>query len=180
MVRKLFSSKPDPEIMDLLRELVPPEVGQVSEEVLQKASCPRGEGMLEILGFKGWSFMDAMMGNSAMSTTRYGRQVSIQFGLTGMGKPTVNTHVAVVAAPFEVTDKDKNPASLSLPAGVADVFAQLGPLEKGVRVLGGADGITVDRKRSSKDAASAKGNIQWLSDLQLAERLADALNPPAF
>jgi hypothetical protein len=94
--------------------------------------------------------------------------------MTGMGKPTVTTNVAAVAPMFEVSDKDKDLASLSLPPGVAEALQGFGPLDKGVRVEGSADGITVERKRSSKDAASSKGTVQWLTDLRLAETLADA------
>lgn len=176
MVGKLFSNKPDPEITALLRELIPPEVGHASEDALHTASLPRGEGMLELLGFEGWSFKDIMMGRSAMNATRHGREVTIGFGMTGMGKPTVTTHIAVSCPPFEVSDKDKNPAALSLPPGVAAIFSEMGTIEKGVSVTGSAEGITIERKRSSKDAASSKGNVQWLSDLRLGERLADAVS----
>ncbi len=172
MVRNLFSSKPNPEVQALLGTLIPPEVGEVSTEAIEQASRPRGDGMLDLLGFAGFSFMDAMMGQSEISGTRHGRRVSLYFGMSG-SKPAVTTRVAVMAVPFKVGFKDKNLASKGLPAGVVEVIQQLGPLENGVQVEGGSDGITIHRKRSSKDAASWKGTIQWLEDLRLAERLAD-------
>jgi hypothetical protein len=73
-------------------------------------------------------------------------------------------------------DKGAKLDSMGLPPGVLDVIRQLGPLDKGVRVEGGVAGITIDRKRSSKDAASWKGTIQWLNDVRMAESLADVFS----
>jgi hypothetical protein len=176
VVGSLFSSKPNPEVQALLRVLIPPEVGEIPDEAIDQASSPRGKGMLELLGFAGYSFMDALMGQTEMSGTRHGRRVSLYFGLSGGGKPMVTTRVDVAAAPFEVSFKDKETklASMGLPPGVLDVLMRMGPLEKGVRVYGASDAITIERKRSSKDAASWKGTIQWLKDIRLAESLADA------
>jgi hypothetical protein len=56
------------------------------------------------------------------------------------------------------------------------VINQLGPLDKGVYVEGTTNGITVNRERSSKDAASWKGTIQLLNDIRLAEILADSFS----
>lgn len=175
MFKRLFSKEPNPEVRALLRVMIPPEVGDVSDEAIDKASGPRGTGMLELLGFK--SSMMAMVSQSAISTQRYGRDVSLHFGLTGMGRPTVTTHVVVPAAPFEVSHKDANLEALGLPSGVASALQALGPLDKGVRVTGAAGGITIERTRSSRDAATHTGNIQWLRDLQLAERLAEVFSP---
>lgn len=176
MVGKLFSNKPDPDIQAALRTLIPPEVGTASEEAIAQASAPRGQGMLDLLGFTGFSMMDAMMGKSDMTATRHGRQVSMYFGTTGMGKPTVITHVTVNSPPFAVGEKEKNPDYGSMPAGVSGVLQGFGPLDKGVSVKGDADGITIERKRSSKDAASSKGTLQWMTDLRLAESLAEAVS----
>jgi hypothetical protein len=177
MVGKLFSGKPNPEVQALLRTLIPPEVGQVSDEAIDKASGPRGQGMLELLGFAGYSLMDAMMGQSEIRGARHGRDVALFFGMSG-SKPTVTTRVTVSAPPFEVSFKDKDARleSMGLPPGVLDVIRQQGPLDKGVSVKGTSGGITVDRKRSSKDAASWKGTIQWLNDVRLAESLADVFS----
>jgi hypothetical protein len=173
----LFSGKPNPEVQALLRVLIPPEVGEFSDEAIDKASSPRGQGMLDLLGFAGYSFMDAMMGQTEIKGLRHGREVSLYFGISG-GKPSVTTHVAVGAVPFEVSFKDKEAKleGMGLPSGVLDVIRQFGPLDKGVRIEGASDGITIDRKRSSKDAASWKGTIQWLSDVRLAESLADVFS----
>ena len=177
MVGSLFSGKPNPEVQALLRSLIPPEVGQFSDEAIDKASSPGGKGMLELLGFAGYSFMDAMMGQTEIKGARHGRDVSVYFGMSG-SKPSVTTRVAVNAMPFEVSFKDKDAKleGMGLPPGVLDVIRQLGPLDKGVRIEGAPDGITVDRKRSPKDAASWKGTIQWLGDMRLAESLADVFN----
>jgi hypothetical protein len=175
VVGGLFSGKPNPEVRALLQELIPPEAGEVTQEAIDKASGPRGQGMLDMLGFGGYSFMDAMMGQTEIHGTRHGRRVSLYFGLSG-AKPMVTTRVDTTAAPFEVSFKDKESklASMGLPPGVLDVLMRLGPLEKGVRVYGGHDGIMIERVRSSKDAATWKGTIQWLNDLRMAESLADA------
>lgn len=172
MVGSLFSGKPNPEVQALLGELIPPEVGTASTEALAEASKPRGKGMLDLLGFAGFSFMDAMMGQSEISGTRHGRRVSLAFGMSG-NKPSVLTRVDVGAVPFEVSFKDKNLLAKGLPAGVVEVIEKFGPLEKGVTIEGSPGSITVFRKRSSKDAASWKGTIQWLNDLKLAEKVAD-------
>ena len=162
---------------ELLRLLIPPKVGDVSNEALDEASRPRGKNMLELLGFAGFSFMDAMVGHSEISGMRYRRKVSLYFGTNRRGKPTVTTRVVVPATTFELTAKDANLERLGLPSGVPDVIRQLGPLDKGVRIEGTSTGINIERTRSPKDAASQKGNIQWLNDMRLAESLADVFSP---
>lgn len=190
MFNKLFAEKTSPEITELLRQLIPPEVGTVSEEMLAAAGTAKGMGYVyQILNLKlpsvgkvVWTLVNEAAG------TRYGRQVSVSIGMTreldpkkGLfegDKPCVITRIEGNAPDFEVTYKDKNPETMPLPPGVASVLIELGPLEKDIRVSGSSDGIIVFRKRSNSDVANwSKGTLQWLNDLRLAERLANVVWP---
>src|SRR5262245_54450600 len=84
MFGKLFSSKPSPEVTELLRKLAPPEVGTVSEEALAEASTAKGMGVVyQILNLKLPSMGKALWDFASTATgTRFGRQVSVSIGMT--------------------------------------------------------------------------------------------------
>jgi hypothetical protein len=173
----LFSNKPNPEIQTLLREMIPPEVGSVTDEAIEKASSPTSREMIELLSLKTTSVGEALLGgDTGFKGIRYGREVIINFGTTAWGKLTVETYVTTPAVAFEISQKEFNRQIMALPSGMAEVLQQYGPLDKDVTVVGAADGIAVLRKRPPKDAAPPKGTIQWLQDLRLAERLADVFS----
>jgi energy-converting hydrogenase Eha subunit E len=238
------------EMRDLLRDLVPPEAGHVSDQALERAvrsarSVPpgyellvitvfvgvavvfllfqlSGSGLLTMVAlaaFLGFIFLMAILtplrirraqrsadewlaplglsmlalpqvsivprggglatrvtGPSVIGGTRHGREVQIAFGMGTLGAQTVRTHVATpVQEPFEVSGDDADWQSRPLPSGVLAALQKFGPLDQRVRVQGGPDGITVERQRRATEAASARGTVQWLTDLRLAESLADAL-----
>lgn len=116
-------------------------------------------------------------GPSVIGGTRHGREVQIAFDKGTLSALTVHTHVAtLVKEPFEVSGSDADWQSRPLPSGVLAALQKFGPLDRRVRVQGGPDGITVERQRRAAEASTARGTVQWLTDLRLAESLADALH----
>lgn len=104
-----------------------------------------------------------------LSGKRHGRDVSVRFE-SGVVRPVSEVAVAVEAPEFELDARDgRLRAADGTPSSVNAATAELPASAKwqGVRVEGGPDGIVVQRE------GNAQG--EWLCDLWLAERLADAL-----
>lgn len=108
-------------------------------------------------------------GAVALSGKRRGRRVSVRFE-SGVVRPVSEVAIGANAPEFELKARDgRLRASDGAPEALAAVLAQLPASTRwqGVRVEGGPDGIVVQRK------GNAQG--EWLCDLWLAERLAEAL-----
>ena len=108
-------------------------------------------------------------GAVVLSGKRHGRDVSVRFE-SGVVRPVSEVAVAVEAPEFELEVRDgRLRAADGTPASVNAATAELPASTKwqGVRVEGCPDGIVLQRK------GNAQG--EWLCDLWLAERLAEAL-----
>ena len=107
-----------------------------------------------------------LVGTLLMEGERHGRRVSVRRDGEG---PTV-TSVGGGFPEFQVkADGDRLRASRGAPAEIGRALGSLGDSKrwKGVKVAGGPEGIAVQRRRDS--------GFDWLCDLWLAERLADAV-----
>lgn len=131
-----------------------------------------------MVGAAGGGLMTRTYGATTMGGMRYGRHVTVSFAASGMNSQRVITHVAApVGTAFEVKGSDSKWQSRGLPQGVVDALSGVGPLDRQIRITGGADGIRIQRDRNTVEATSAKGTVNWFKDIQLAEKLADALRP---
>ena len=104
-------------------------------------------------------------GEVAYAGNRHGRSVSVRIESASR----VRTEVGGNYPRFEIeANGERLRAGDGSPAAVDAVVEQLRPSSwwKGVEIVGGADGITVERTRG--------GAQHWMRDLWLAERLADA------
>jgi hypothetical protein len=107
-----------------------------------------------------------MVGTYLLEGERHGRPVSVRRDGDG---PTV-TSVGGAFPEFELkADGDRLRAARGAPAQVGRALGSLSRSKrwKGIKVTAGDDGIAVERRRDS--------GFDWLCDLWLAERLADAL-----
>ncbi len=109
-----------------------------------------------------------IVGPTTMEGTRYGRHVVVD---AYSGSTAVL--VGVATQPFELKGADGAvQADGQVPGWVSGVLAQVpsDPRWHKVKVVGGPQGIRADRKGSALDS-------DWMLDLWLAERLADAAQP---
>jgi hypothetical protein len=121
-------------------------------------------GLEPRLGQAGYN--SKLVGTLLMEGERHGRRVSVRRDGSG---PTV-TSVGGAFPEFQLkADGDRLRAARGAPAAVGRALGSLSGSKrwKGVKATGGVDGIAVLRRRDS--------GFDWLCDLWLAERLADAL-----
>jgi hypothetical protein len=123
-------------------------------------------GLEPRLGQAGYS--GKLVGTYALEGERHGRHVSMRRPGDG---PTVVT-VGGAFPEFSVkSDGDRLRAARGAPPEVGRALGSLSRSKrwKGIELKAGGDGITVERRRDS--------GFDWLCDLWLAERLADAVRP---
>jgi hypothetical protein len=147
------------------------------------AAQGEGDAYLEPLGLRitemprvgvrprlaGGGMQTDMSGPTVMSGERHGHRVEVRLEARDS-----HTLVSVSTPTFEVAAKDgRLVAGKRAPATVRESVEALGPDKrwKNVEVIATADGIAVDRRlRTSQQAEQL-----WMTDLWLAERLADAV-----
>jgi hypothetical protein len=112
-------------------------------------------------------------GALVLNGERHGRQVSVRLGSAEVSSTSEIT-VGVAAPAFEAKSRDgKVRPPKDAPSAVAEALASVpnSTRWKKVEVEGGPEGIVVSRKGGQQ--------ADWLCDLWLAERLADAVAVPA-
>lgn len=112
-------------------------------------------------------------GALVLSGERHGRAVSVRVG-SGEVSSTSEVTVRVASPEFEAKSRDgKVRPPKDAPAAIAEALQDVpnSTRWKKVKVEGGAEGIVVSRKGGAQ--------ADWLCDLWLAERLADAAAVPA-
>lgn len=109
-----------------------------------------------------------MVGTYALEGERHGRHVSMRRESDG---PTVISVGGAFPGFTVKSDGDQLRAGRGAPREVGRALGSLSQSKrwKGIKLTAGSDGITVERRRDS--------GFDWLCDLWLAERLADAVRP---
>jgi hypothetical protein len=108
-------------------------------------------------------------GALVLSGERHGRQVTVQLG-SGEVSPHSEVKVRVPAPEFKAKSRDgKVRPGDAVPAGITESLRSMpnSTRWKKLTVEGGPEGIVVNRKGGTQ--------VDWLCDLWLAERLADAV-----